>query len=367
MARKYTKVTYNGDESEIKAILKAKNVDYIKIYYVRDDRIINISNNTVDVGNYNTPNMVTSSRYGDSVVAISPIKDALFIDDKIIGKQVSVELLDSGVIEIKLSEHLFADLKTVRFSFNDDVNSRDNFINELSFIEGLDDYLEGVETVFKTYPMYGVNTVMQKWYIVYVLNIFDKLDEYSHLISYFSPYGTNLSVDSMFDAFNIDEKYSRVLSNYFIPLCEKNHSGDVYGFTKEGTIHEIFEKIIMEECKESMLLAAENEHINLLTLRSMYYSDRTNLTHYINTYPHYFMDFIGTNNRTRTNNVFSEFVSSITKMQNLGIEPTMFNYMNLHLVEKAERYHIDINEYCDLISKINTKEGLLNYLKVTTA
>lgn len=366
MARKYTKVTYNGDESEIKAILKAKNVDYIKIYYVRDDRIVNISNDTVDVGNYSAPNMVTTSRYGDNIIAVAPIRDAIFRDDQLVGKHVCVELMDSGVIEIRLENRVFADLKTGRFNFDDNVEKRDNFIEEISSIEGFDDYLDGIEKVFKTYPIYGVNTVMQKWYIVYVLNVFDKLDEYSHLISYFSPYGTNLSVSNMFEAFNIDPKYSRVLSNYFIPLCEKNHSGDVYGFTREGNIHEIFEKIVMEECKEAMLTAAENENINLLTLRGMYYGDRNNLSHYINTYPHYFMDFIAKNNRTRTNNVFAEFVSSITKMQNLGIEPTMFNYLNLHLVEKAERYNLEINEYCDLISKINTKEGLLNYLKRTT-
>ena len=364
MARKYTKVTYNGDEATIKAILKENNIEYIKIYYVRDDRVINLATNTVDIGNYSAPGMVTTSRYSDNIIAISPIRDAIFQDDRLIGKHVCVELTDSGVIEIRLEDRVFADLKTGRFNFDDNIAKRDGFIEQLSCIAGMEDYIDGITQVFHTYPIYGVNTVLQKWYIVYVLDIFDKLEEYSHLISYFSPYGTNLSASNLFEAFNIDPMYSRVLSNYFIPLYE-SHGSDAYGFTREGTIHEIFTKIIMDDVKEAILQAAENEKINLLTLRGLYSDGRTNLVHCINTYPHFFMEFIEKENRTRVNNVFADFVSSITKMQSLDIEPNMFNYSNLHLIEKASRYDVSMSEYCDLISQINTKEGLLNYLRVT--
>jgi hypothetical protein len=364
MARKYTKVTYNGDEATIKAILKARNIDYIKIYYVRDDRIINLLNNTVDIGNYNAPNMVTTSRYNTSIVACSPLKEAEFVDDTIVGKQVRVELLDSGLIEIRLENRIFADFRTGRFDF-DDKFTRENFIEDVSCINGLEEYLDGIIQVFHTYPMYGINTVFQKWYVVYMLNLFDKLDEYSHLISYFSPHGTNLSASNMFDAFNIDQMYMPVLSNYFIPICE-NSRGAVYGFTREGVIHSIFNGIIMEDCKIAMLDAAENEKINLLTLYGRYSSDRDHLVHCINTYPNYFIEFISKNNRNQAANIFTEFTKSIQTMQALDIEPNMFNYANMHFAAKASRYNMDMNEYCNLISQINTKEGLLEYLRRAT-
>ena len=192
MARKYTTVTFEGDEAEIKNLIKQcrPKLEFIKFGYVRDDRLVKLATNEVFINEHQeSSGHNTESCYRRRVepIAYDQMANAMVDGHKLIGKKVVAGLDDNdGTIKFSLHNYTIIDLKTGTFDFH--YVDLATIIQTLKNIPAMEHVGHGIELMTQYYnPEMHTETWLAKiWWLVDYYNFYNMMDQYSNLLSFSS-------------------------------------------------------------------------------------------------------------------------------------------------------------------------------------
>lgn len=365
MARKFTTLKFMNDENEIKNMIKIykPEIRFIKISYVRDDRIVDLKTNQVHIGTHpestyaNTHNIWRTG--GD--VSVDKLENAVLHDHLIIGKKVYIDMNADNTIHLNIEDHIVANLDRGSFDFPniEDVNL---FIEQIEAISGCEWIAKEMRLVQPYYSNHGVFFLAKMWHIVNKYNLFDLLEQYSNLFTYYSDLYLDSTKSDFFEAASLPQEFLFRLTNYY--LKEKDGRDSVVReLRKENYLWKFYEAL-PDECKTVFLQEAEKERYDIAIVCSpLSYRSQDILT-YATRSPIFFMDYMKhAKTHADQEGILSAFLRDAKSLDSYQLPLDFSSMSHLKYEKKAKEMRLSTSEFFNLVSNLDTKEGLLNYLQ----
>ena len=227
MARKFTKTNVE-DIDAVRDLLRRVNptTRFYQFYYVRDDRIWDIEQNTVYVDDpgclpydYSVSNK-KSCVSNNGILCRDLLSNCIFEDGELRRKVIHFDFADN-VIRIFIDEDLV--LKPSKFYYHlPDVLTPEEGLEFFSQIKGFEEHYQNMKTLYEKYKStqysFSLKTLVEGWMSATNLKLFDKIDFYSNLLSYST---TKYVYDFDMDNLQITDLYDMV------PCAEKLCTNDI--------------------------------------------------------------------------------------------------------------------------------------------
>lgn len=371
MARKYTKVIFRDDEGEIKRIIRdvKPNLKYIDISYIRDDRVVKLETNAVAVGDnpwkestYNDNETMHLYRHGGDV-AVDRLKNSILNQDgKLIGKKIHVDLNKDGLIEFGIDEYLIMDTKSGYCSIPG-VNSAE-MIEELRCVDGCEYIVEEMTFIYPYYQDYSPQQFAKFWFAIHKFNLFNQLDQYANLITYVDDYRIRSDVDNFWDAIKIPEPFRFCLNNYYLTNSNSGERFYLSKFQDDSELYKFYTGLPNDECKRIFIECAELERYTLRAIeRTLSYRASSVLTQVAKS-PSFFCDCMKKLDLSNgQDNIIEQFSYYVTQFEKHNMAIEFNNISRLSIVDKAHSMGMETSEFFAILDSLNTKNGLLDYLK----
>jgi hypothetical protein len=373
MARKYTKLVFVDDENEIKKIISdiKPNLKYLNVSYVRDDRIINLTNNEIAVGSnpwdttigYDSQGISMSLYRHGGIVAVDRIRNgSVDADGNLIGRKVNLDLAKSGNIEMSIESYVI--INPVKGYINASGYSAEQLIEELRSIKEYEHIVNEMELIYPYYEEYSSGEFAKLWYTISKFNLFDQLDQYANLLTYIDDYRIQLDSETIWDAIKIPEPFRFSLNNYYLT---NNHNGERFYLSKfqEGAeLHKFYTGLPTDNCREVFIDCAEKERYTLRAIeRTLSYRGQSILNQIAKS-PEFFCDCLKKLKLTGgQDNIIEQYSYYVTQLEKHSMALKFDNISRLSIVDKASEMYMDTSDFFNLLNSLSTKEGLLNYVK----
>ncbi len=372
MARKYTKIVFKDDENEIKSIIHdvKPSLKYIRVSYVRDDRVINIKTNEVAVGD-NPWQEVSFKNYDDTIslyrhggdVAIDRLKNGIVNDNgKLIGKKVGVDLHNDGYLEFSIDEYVMMD--PIKGHFHIPCADVKSMLEELANIKGYENILDEMRLLYPYYYEYSAQQFARLWFIVHKFNLFDKLEQFANLLTYVEDYRIRDDCNDFWETIKIPEPFRFCLTNYYLSNSNQNERFYLSKFQEDSTLYKFYQGLPTDECRRVFIECAERERYTLRAIETTLSYRTDSILVQIAKAPKFFCDCMEKLNvNSAQDNIIEQFSYYVTQFEKHNMAIEFDNIARLAIVDKANAMGLESSEYFELIDNLNTKEGLLNYLK----
>lgn len=373
MARKYTKLVFIDDENEIKKIIHdvKPNLKYLNVSYVRDDRIVNLSNNEVAVGSnpwettlgYDSQGISMSLYRHGGIIAVDRIRNSI-IDESgsLIGRQVHLDMGKSGNLEISIETYTV--LNPIKGCVNASGLSAEQFIEELRFIEGYEHIVTEMELIYPYYQEYSSGEFARLWYTVSKFNLFDQLDQYANLLTYIDDYRVKMEAETLWDAIKVPEPFRFCLNNYY--LTDSRHGERFYlsKFQEDSELYKFYTGLPNDDCRTTFIDCAEKERYTLRAIeRTLSYRGQSVLSQ-VERSPEFFCDCLKKLKLTGgQDNIIEQYSYYVTQLEKHSMALKFDNIARLSIMDKASEMYLDTTDFFKLLDNLSTKEGLLQYIK----
>ena len=373
MARKYTKLVFIDDENEIKKIISdiKPNLKYLNVSYVRDDRIVNLTNNDIAVGHnpweeslgYDNQGISMSLYRNGGIVAVDRIKNGIVDEEgNLIGRKVNLDLAKSGNIEMSIETYVI--INPTKGYINASGYSAEQLIEELRFIKEYEHIVAEMEIIYPYYEEYSSGEFAKLWYTISKFNLFDQLDQYANLLTYMDDYRVKLDAETIWDALRIPEPFRFSLNNYYLT---NNHHGERFylsKFQEDSELHKFYTGLPTDDCRTVFIDCAEKERYTLRAIeRTLSYRGQSILNQ-IAKAPDFFCDCL---NRLKLtggqDNIIEQYSYYVTQLEKHSMALKFDNIARLAIVNKASEMYMEPAEFFNLLNGLSNKEGLLNYVK----
>lgn len=363
MARKYMKVEYTADESLIKNMIEVykKNIRFIKVSYVRNDRVIDLLTNKVyldEAPDQTYENTMNFYRHGGEI-AVDGIENAVLDDEGklILGKKVVLEMRDD-VFKIEIESHIFANLEHGRFYWPD--IEVPEFIESLKKIDGCTTMSNQLAYVSEFYPQLGTNGLSSVWHRINKFDLYSILGDFSKLILYANSIYHKEDSTDFFDSIKIPKEFLFRLTDYYLNPNDNNHSF-FHGFQYEGYLWQFYEQL-PDECKPVFLEEAKKERFDIANVVNSLSWRSGDLLAHISKSPAFFSDYLRKAKIHEEEDILTSYHDDAKNLLRYNMEFTLENLNNLKLVKKAEQMDVDLSQFFDMIGKLDTKQGILAYI-----
>lgn len=367
MARKYTKLKFMDDEDLIKKMINhyCPDIRFIKISYVRDDRVVDLRTNEVHIGQHADEtygNTKTLYKHGGEI-AMDDLANATLSDNNmLIGKKVYVELCDSdNCIHLKISDDVVANFERGSFSFPN-IDNIDEFIDIIASIDGCDWIAREMKIIQPYYGDNGIYFLSKMWHVVNKYNLFDLLDEYSNLFTYHCDLFLDSSKSNFFEAAGLPNEFLFRLTNYY--LNARNGRDDIVRNLKTDRYLYSFYDKLPEECKSVFLQEAEKERYDIAMICGVLSYKSQEILEYATRSPIFFNDYMKyAKTHESQEGILSAFARDAKSLDSYNLPFDFSSLTILKYEKKAKDMRISTNELFDLVKDLDSKEGLLNYLQ----
>ena len=371
MGRKYTKIVFSNDEGEIKKIISdiKPNLKYIDISYVRDDRVVNLETNEVAVGDnpwkefvFNDNETMSIYRHGGDV-AIDRLRNGTVDDEgKIIGKKVHLDLNKDGFLEFGIVTYTAIDFNSGYC--NAPCSTPENLIEELRFFSGYENIIEEMNSILEYYKDYNAQQFFKFWFVIHKFNLFNQLDQYANLLTYVDEYRIKSDATDFWEAIKIPEQFRFCLNNYY--LTNSNHGERFYlsKFQVDSELHKFYLGLPTDDCRDTFIECAEMERYTLRSIeRTLSYRSSTILSQ-VEKSPSFFCDCLRKLNViSGQENIIERFSYYVTQLEKYDMAIEFSNIARLAALDKANHMGMEPAEFFDIIDKLDTKQGLIAYLR----
>lgn len=374
MARKYTKVVYLSDQNKIKELIAQDNpqLRFVKFSYVRDDRIVDLSNDTVYIDSYDESNYsnTKSCYHHENTIALAPLSSAQMEGAALYVDAVKAELAKDGTIQFDLIKYQVMDLAYGSFDL---VNYHvDDVIQACDVIAGMELVSENIKKVIDCYRIeneyLSPNWVLRMWYVINHFNLYDQLDDFSNLFSYYQSISLKENQTDFFEAVGLPQEFKFRLTNYYLPRAKGNSYTDrtsrgLSTLSTTNYLYKLFETL-PTICQEALLTGAIEERYDLISLGDNLYSISTEVSNIALNNPDFFCDYLS---QVRVGNRSQSILCAMHKDANSLTKYDMAlkvsNLGKLRFAQKANAINCDTHEFFKLVDKLDTKEGILAYLE----
>ena len=361
MARKFTKFVYMDDESEIKRIIHEYHPDirFIKLSYVRDDRVIDLETNQVyiDTAPGMEPKNTLSIYRRGGEVATDNLKNAIWENGRILGKCVHVDF-GKDTLEISIQDVVFANLESRYFSWpNLEVQ---DLCEALGYIDGCEKMSKDMIMLRKYYPDHGPSKLAKVWLLIEEYDLFDLVGEYSKLFDI----GAQMYLTDDLDFFNAAKLPKELLfrlTDFY--LTNRDDQSFIRTFQTEGYLWKFLEQLPWD-CKDAILSNAISEKFDIVTIAGPLCYRSKALLEYINENKEFFIQYINTVRVRDSEDILSAYFREVEDLKSYGMELNINNRNNLKIAKKADDMGVSVHDFFELVNGINTKEGILKYISI---
>lgn len=370
MARKYTKLKFMDDEVEIKKMMQhyCPEIRFIKISYVRDDRVVDLKTNQVYIGQHEEEtygNTKSLYKHGGEI-AMDNLSNAVLSDNNmLLGKKVYVELCDDdNCIHLSIVQDVVANFERGSFSFPP-IDDIDEFIDVIASIEGCDWIAKEMKTIQPYYGKNGIYFLSKMWYIINKYNLFDLLDEYSNLFTYHVDLYLDSTKSNFFEAAGFPNEFLFRLTNYY--LNERNGRDNLVRDLKKDHHLWKFYDSLPGECKTVFLQEAEKERYDIATVCGPLSYKSQEILEYVTRSPIFFMDYMRyAKTHEGQEGILSAFARDAKSLDAYKLPLEFSSLTHLKYEKKAKEMRLSTTEFFNLVGGINTKEGILKYLQIAS-
>lgn len=369
MSRKYSKLSYSDKEKVLEIISKTKpNLRYITLYYVRDDRTVDLTDESVIVGNLSniSGNSMSFNKYGGNV-AFDKIQNATFDGEKLVGTKVKVAFCDDdSSIRLYPADHIWINFATGYFDFPAETTIED-VIETLMSIPGCTEYGEEIQMIFNYYKHpdkeIAPSWYCKMWHTIAKYNAFDLMDEYSNLFTYYSDLYLDENETDFFKAAGIVDEFKFRLSNNYLTVRDSRNYF-INNLTAKNQTYGLY-KELPDVCKEVFIEEAKKERFDIANLGVASY-EIPKILDYVNRNPNFFIDYLRKYPTQRsTSTILNLYLSDCDALIGDDLALKYENLFILRLNKKARSLNVTPNDFVTLVSNLDTKEGILNYLQKT--
>ena len=377
MARKYTKVVYVNDQNKIKDLIAQYNpqLRFVKFSYVRDDRIVDLSTDTVHIDDYegSTYANTKSCYHHENMIAVAPLSSAHMEGTNVYVDAVRAELAKDGTIQFSLIKHEVMDLAYGSFDLGE--YQVDDVLEACDIIAGMELISEGIKTVINCYRIeneyMAPNWVLRMWWVINHFNLYNQLDEYSNLFSYYQSMSCKDTNTDFFETANLPNEFKFRLTNYYLPRAKGSSYSDrnargLSTLSKTGNLYKLFETL-PPMCQEALISGAMDERYDLISLDESLYSTSDEISTMAHNNPEFFCDYLHQYKAgNRTQSVLYLMHKDATSLTKYDMALKVSNLRKLRFAQKANAMNCDTHEFFRLVDNLNTKEGILEYLEKST-
>ena len=372
MARKFTTIEFEGDRQEIQRIIETYYGERVlfQYYYVRDDRYIDIYNNTVYVGSEGLPASKTRTVSLGSHQSICGdlLTNAVFDENggTLFGKMVFLEACEkqgNGVFKIKLVDNVIFDF--INGSCCTKFKS-DDWITDLSKIGGIEWFSKDLKEISEYFPeQKDCERLYELWHFIQKYNIRHLVSNYSKLIDNVQQYH-KFSIledrDDFFEALSIHPDFVFSLSDeYWNDYCTYTQKGVFLTAHTTSELSNFYSKLESEHAKKAIISSAENKYFALKDLgNGLSPEDWTILAHYVNTYPEFFIDYITNPFMLENDEVLQTFNRYCQCMVKANQNPSIENLLRIRIDDSLKSKNLDRIGYERIQKSLDTKEGIID-------
>lgn len=355
------------DEVEIKKMIQhyCPDIRFIKISYVRDDRVVDLKTNQIYIGKHEDEtykNTKALYKYSGEI-AMDDLANATLSDNNmLIGKKVYVELCDSdNCIHLQILDDVIANFERGSFNFPN-IDNIDEFIDILASIDGCDWIAQEMKAVQPYYGKNGIYFLSKMWHIINKYNLFDLLDEYSNLFTYYVDLYLDSTKSNFFEAAGLPDEFLFRLTNYY--LNEKNGRDNlVRNLKKDHPLWKFYEGL-PSECQTVFLQEAEKERYDIAMIDGVLSYKSQEILEYVNRSPIFFIDYMRhAKTHESQEGILSTFARDAKSLDAYNLSLEFSSLTHLKYAKKASAMRLSTAEFFNLIKDLDSKEGLLKYLK----
>ena len=299
-------------------------------------------------------------------IAYDQMANAMVDGHKLIGKKVVAGLDDNdGTIKFSLHNYTIIDLKTGTFDFH--YVDLATIIQTLKNIPAMEHVGHGIELMTQYYnPEMHTETWLAKiWWLVDYYNFYNMMDQYSNLLSYYKELYLDFDEPNFFKAAKILPDFKFRLTNAYLPEYD-GYNAQAVARVRESSFLAKFYNQLDTECREALIEGALTEKYDIASLADLSYSG-DEIAKYATENPEFFCDYIRGSKPSDGHGEILIMYRKDVELLKLHNLPLMFNNLKvLRWEQKAEALGCSLHDLFGLIGHLNTKEGILQYLKGTS-